>query len=722
MAESLQPHPPPPAGIREDEDAVQRRTLRDYYIILRERLWVALPLALIVGLGFFYWKSRATPLYQASATLQFERPETVLANVQSVTDQTVRSKVDILTYLEILRSDRLFDRVVASFTPAEQRIVLQPALRHLQPGQPPPSVASQMGSVDPEPLGETLIVRITVTHRDPEAAALIANRYVEQFLEQLQDELAGTDQGAVNFLNQRIIQLQRETADADAKLENYIRDHHDFISLDPSDDLVAASLKTVSADLESAKLVLLRDQDSLRQVRQFQQGGKDILELAVVAQDPSVAALAKSLRDLKAQQSLLAQRYFERHPEMIRIANEIRVTGNLLAKAEAQAIASLQSSVAAESQQVASLQAEFDRRNTQELQLQGMRGQYDDLKSDADTARKALTELLDRRDQTQTLRALEKLPVRPLDPAVAPTRPSSPNLTSITRTATGLGVFTFIGVAIGLSFIDDRIKSAWDIESFIGATLLGIIPDLSAMRSETKYRLVLDNVDSEGMEPFLGVYSSIKIHSRIDFPKSLLVTSTLPGEGKTLVSSNLAGAFARHGKRTLLIDCDLRRPMIHRHFGHKNDAGIIAWHENGAVMQGSLFDNPLLGLTKIADNFWILPSGGRSKSPTALMESPAFGQLLDALKKEFELVVVDSPPMGAVTDALLLAERTDEVAYVCRFNRAYRKHIRLYVRTLMNARHTVLGIVLNGLSPRRIEYYSNFRYYRSYKKYYGTQA
>ena len=98
------------------------------------------------------------------------------------------------------------------------------------------------------------------------------------------------------------------------------------------------------------------------------------------------------------------------------------------------------------------------------------------------------------------------------------------------------------------------------------------------------------------------------------------------------------------------------------------------------------------------------------------------GQLLEQLKKHYDLVVIDSPPLGAVTDSLLIAERTDEVIYVCRFNRAYRKHIRLYIKALREGKNEILGIVLNGLSPRRIEYYSNYRYYRSYKKYYGTQG
>jgi capsular exopolysaccharide synthesis family protein len=300
--------------------------------------------------------------------------------------------------------------------------------------------------------------------------------------------------------------------------------------------------------------------------------------------------------------------------------------------------------------------------------------------------------------------------------------PYAPNIRAITRSCIGVGVLVFVGVAVGLSFIDDRIKSAWDVESFIGANLLGIIPDLASLKDDEKYSLLLNNKQVPGVEAFLSVYSSVKIHSKLDFPKSVLVTSTIPGEGKTLISCNLAGSFARHGKRTLLIDCDLRRPMLHRHFKQQNNAGLITWFENGAPLDNNLATSPALGVIQIGENLSLLCSGGRSKSPTEILESPVFGQLLEKLKHEYDLVMIDSPPLGAVTDSLLIAERTDEVIYVCRFNRAYRKHIRLYMKALRGGKNEVLGVVLNGLSPRRIEYYSNYRYYRSYKKYYGSQS
>ncbi|MDQ5981237.1 MAG: polysaccharide biosynthesis transport protein, partial [Verrucomicrobiota bacterium] len=250
----------------------------------------------------------------------------------------------------------------------------------------------------------------------------------------------------------------------------------------------------------------------------------------------------------------------------------------------------------------------------------------------------------------------------------------------------------------------------------------GIIPELGDVPDTEKHSLVTSNKASPGSEAFLSVYSAVKIQSKLDFPKSILVTSTIPGEGKTMISCNLAASFARHGKRVLIIDCDMRRPMLHRHFQLTNEAGLLAWFEAGAKIPDDPFNEPSLGLTKAEENLFLLRSGGRSKSPTEFLENPVFGQFIESMKKHFDLIVVDSPPMGAVTDSQLISEHTDEVIYVCRFNRAHKKHIRIYIKQLRESKNELLGIVLNGLSPRRIEYYSNYRYYRSYKKYYGSQS
>lgn len=720
MADTPGKPPAIPAPQDKDEHLAERRTLRDYYIIIRERLWIALPLALLVSLSVGYWQARETKMYASSATMQFEKPETIVTT-QGVVDASVRSDIDLNTYLQILNSNQLRNRIVDSFTPEEVAILQRPFLRAAQPGTPPPSAGGALGSVSIESVRNSLMIVITARHQDPEAAALVAQRYVDQFIRYLLDNLSGKNEVAVEFLRERAEQLRKESEEKSQRLQAYMQTHN-LVSLDSSMSLIDDRLRSVNTALTAARLKRLELETVTTQINEFRQTGRNLLEIATVTSHGSVPTLKAQLASLRQDQARLAERYLERHPRMIDVANALAVTEEQLERAIDLAIADLASSLSDARANEAKLQQEYARNEQEALKLRELRVDFDSLKSDADVAKANYTQILTRLNETSTTKYLEKIPVRPLDKAQIPGSPYAPNLRQIIRTCIGLGLLVFVGVAVGLSFIDDRIKSAWDVESFIGVNLLGIIPDLSNLKDAEKYSMMLSDTQAPGVEAFLSVYSAVKIHSKLDFPKSILVTSTIPGEGKTLISCNLAGCFARHSRKTLIIDGDLRRPMLHRHFQQQNNKGLMTWFEGGAHLDGDLTTEPSLGIIKIDENLSLLCSGGRSKSPTEILENPAFGQLLERLKRHFDLVIVDSPPLGAVTDSLLIAERTDEVIYVCRFNRAYRKHIKLYIKAMRNAKNEILGVVLNGLSPRRIEYYSNYRYYRSYKKYYGAQS
>ena len=722
MAEAPK-NPPPPPPPSAEEDAVERRTLRDYYIILRERLWIALPLALIVSIGMGYYQSREVPMYLAAATMQFEKPETVVTT-QGVVDQTVRSDIDLNTYIQVFNSQRLRTRVAESFSPEQIKILNRPALKRLAPGQTAPTpqrADGLLGNVSIEPLRNTLLITVTVRHQDPEAAALVANAYVEQFMNYLKGTVSGKNDDALQFLRERAATLEKESKADEDRLQAYMRDNK-LVSLDKSVDMVSSGLLSINTNLTNARLSVLNLENLVKQIETYRKENKNILEVSAISSRPAVVNLRAQLNELQQSQSLLAERYLERHPKLIDIANKIAVTQEHLDQAILDAIADISASLAEARQTAKTLEAEYAKQEQQALRLRELGVDFNALQNRAAASKANYLQILGRLNETATTKALESIPLRPLDKATVPGAPYSPNIQRITRSAIGVGVLVFVGVALALSFIDDRVKSSWDVESFIGVNLLGIIPNLNTIKEEERYSLVLDGSQAPGVEAFLSVYSSAKIHSKLDFPKSVLITSTIPGEGKTLVSCNFAGSFARHGKRTLLIDCDLRRPMLHRHFKQQNNAGLIPWFEAGASLEGDLTRDVNLGIIKVGDNLSLLTSGGRSKSPTELLENPLFGQLLERLKKYYDLVVVDSPPMGAVTDSLLIAERIDEVVYVCRFNRAFRKHIKLYIKALHRGKNEVLGIVLNGLSPRRIEYYSNYRYYRSYKKYYGAQS
>lgn len=718
VSSSSPAHRPPTA---QEDDIVERRTLRDYVIILRERFWIALPLALIVAIGFAYVKSGAVPLYQSTASMRIEKPETVVTS-QKIVDTSISSDIELNTYLQVISSATLRNRVIASLTPDEIKLLQKPYLADLQPGEEPPHVGAILGGVIVQSVRNSFLVNVSATHRDPVAAALVANRYVEQFMSYLFDNISGRSDYAVEYLQTRAQELRRGANAAEHALLAYMTKNN-LVSLDRSADIVTDRLKTINSALQDARLARLATEDLYRQVDSFRNEGQNLLELSYVSNHGTVPGLRDQLSELVRTQSVLSERYLERHPRIIDVANSIAVAQAQLQKAVELSIADLEATLAKAREREVSLQREYNDQEREQFRLRDIGIEFKSLEADAMNYKNQYGEILNRLTQANTSRNLEKVPVRPLDAALPAYTPFTPNPKAIARTAIILGLATFFGVAFGLSFIDDRIKSAWDVENFIGSTLLGIVPDLSSVPDREKYRLILDNQNERGSESFLGVYSAVKIHSKLDYPKAVLVTSTIPGEGKTLVSCNLAGAFARHGKKTLLVDCDLRRPMLHRHYEHENDHGLLRWFIAGSKFDSAtLAENPDLCIVPICENLSLLRSGGRSKTPTELLESPAFVQLIDRLKREYDVVVVDSPPLGAVTDSLLIAETTDEVVYVCRFNRALRKHIRLYIKALRQGKNEVLGIVLNGLTARRIEYYSNYRYYRSYKKYYGTST
>ena len=704
-----------------EEHLVERRTLRDYYVIIRERLWIALPLALLVSLGLGYWKMRETPMYESRATLQFEREERVM-NQQKVVELAPQSEVDINTYVHQLNSGTLRSRVYDSFTPEEKAILQRSFLKDLPPGAGPPATGDFMGQVVADAVRGSRLIRITARHRDPAAAALVANRTYQQFVNQLIENAGGSSEFTVEFLQRRATELRKELEEKEALLQDY-KKRHNLISLDASLNIVADQLRQANEARTAARHERLRVENLFRQVEAYRQNGRDLLELSEITGYGNIPALRNQLSELLQTQKVLSDRYLERHPRMIELARQIATVRADLEKSIQLAVADLSASLEKARDGEQTFEKEYAQHEKDQIKLNELKPEYGSLENEALAKRTAYLQVLDRLNQTTTSKNLDsRVPLRVIDRATPSHAPYTPNLARVVRTSTIVGLLIFFGVAFGLSVVDDRIKSAWDVESYLGVHLLGIIPELAHVATDSLHTLAILSKATPGVESFLSVYSAVKIQSKIDYPKVILVTSTIPGEGKTLVSCNLAGSFARHGRSTLIIDCDMRRPMLHRHFKMENDAGLLAWAEAGASLDGDLTTDPKLGLARIADNLMLLRSGGRSKVPTELLEKPEFGELILQLKKRFDLIVIDSPPLGAVTDSLLIAEQTDEVIYVCRFNRALRKHIKVFVRTLREGKNAFLGIVLNGLTARRIAYYTNYRYYRSYKKYYGTQG
>jgi capsular exopolysaccharide synthesis family protein len=280
------------------------------------------------------------------------------------------------------------------------------------------------------------------------------------------------------------------------------------------------------------------------------------------------------------------------------------------------------------------------------------------------------------------------------------------------------GFFGGIAVGMGLifvvAFLDDRVKSAFDIEGTIGLPMLGVIPRIKKLDSNTKAQAVASNVDRHVTETFRSIHSALKLNDESKNAKIILTTSTVPSEGKSFVSSNLSLTFANHGEKTLLLDADLRLPNVARSLQLENDFGLLDHIEKGVALDEVI-------IKEVYPNLDVLPTGGKSKNPTQVLNSAKFEAMFADLRDRYDRIVVDSPPLAAVSDALNLLPLVDGILYVIKFNTVKRKTAVVNVRRLWESNTPVFGAILNNITSSLSSYYYSNYSDKAYQDYYIHQ-
>jgi non-specific protein-tyrosine kinase len=301
-----------------------------------------------------------------------------------------------------------------------------------------------------------------------------------------------------------------------------------------------------------------------------------------------------------------------------------------------------------------------------------------------------------------------------VEPAVAPTGPSSPRTLLNIVLAAVLGLLAAVGIAFLAEYLDDSVTSSDDVHEVTGLPTLGVVPVMSGnpKRSEI-YRLVtLLNPRSPVAESYRALRTNVEFAS-VDTPlQTLLVTSSVPQEGKTTTAGNLAVVFAQAGSRVLLVDTDLRKPGLHVLFTLSNEHGLTTlFRDEAATVRSVVQDTEL-------DKLKIITSGPLPPNPAELLGSQRWHAILERLKAEADLVILDSPPLQAVTDAALLAAVVDGTVFVIHARRTRRGAVRQGREALARGGGKVLGVVMNRLKKREYDEY----YYSYYAAYYGSDG
>lgn len=692
-----------------------QKGIKDYLLVLRERIWYVLIGFLLVFSLAVVVTINQTEVYRATSTVEILRREARIIDITGPTgtEPEIRSTEDFNTQVQILSSASMAGRVASRITGEERTRFMRPYEKG-GAGDPLSPDAVLMRNREISPLRMSLIVAISYSHPDREIAARVANYFAEEFIDHNLRQRIQDSMKAVEDLRVRAEQQRLKVEEVENLLQNY-REESGTVSFDQTRDVSTEKLRSINQMATQMEQAFSETETIYLTLQRFREEGRRLTDFSHIASQPLVAQLIAQRSDKRIQVANLAERYRDLHPLMIQVRQSLEQTEQELQGSIDSAVAKLETEYRSQRRNLDQIQ---DARLAQEQDLLAIRRlavEFEAIQRESEVQQSIYKYLVGRMRDTTIAGGIESPTSRVIDSAGPPMRPVVPNIPM--NLAMGIlgGLGLGFGVAFFVAFIDDRVKTAFDIENVLGLTLLGIIPEIKKLTPAKKAKVVLNEEDRQVVEAFRTLHSSLKLNNESKFAQSILITSSLPGEGKSFTSTNLALTFAAHGERTLIIDCDLRMPNIHKSLELENKKGMIdiCVHEAqfDDVVQKDAFTN--------CD---ILTTGGRAKNPTQILSSKNFERLVAEVRKRYDRIIFDTPPLAAVSDALIVLPLVDGVVFTIKFNKVKRNAAKHNSRRLLESNVPVFGAVLNNLSLSVSGYYYAQYYDKSYYDYYSPNS
>jgi capsular exopolysaccharide synthesis family protein len=691
------------------QDEAPHREFRDYLLILRERMWYVIVVSLVVFTATVVLTFSKTKQYTATATIEIMRRDAVVMKVEEVRENDLRGPEDLNTQVKLLESTSICDRVAERLVGAEAKAFLAP---YVSGGSGDPITPREVLMLNRtiSPVRQTRVLAIQYKHPDPAMAAKVANLFVDEFMTYNAKQRMDESMKAVEDLKNRADTQRKKVHELGINLQAY-KERRNMVSLDQRKDIVTEKLKLLNALLTQATARMKESEVRLQQVQETQRDGGNLANLTFIASVPLIQNLSQQVAAQKIVVAQLQQRYRAKHPKMLEATHSLSQTETELARALDVAAGNIQSEFETNRRAYEQAKAELALQETEALKLDSMLIEYQSAQNELEVNEQLLASIVGRMRETTMTASIETQNARSLDKAVPPVRHSSPNY----PISIALGLFGGLGLGLAfaffIAFIDDRVKSGFDIEAVVGLPLLAIIPQIRRLETIERSQVAISNADPQAAEAFLSLHSTLRLKDESKHAKVILVTSTTPGEGKSFVTTNLALTFAAHGEKTIIVDCDLRKPNVHRSFGVENLKGVIDYcAADVSIDQLIIKDHQA--------NFDILPSGGRAKNPTQILNTRNFVRLIEELRTRYDRVLIDTPPLAAVSDAMAILPLADGSVFTIMFNHVRRKAAQFCARRLLATNIPCFGAVLNALNLSVSGYYYEQYYDKSYKDYF----
>ncbi|MBL9168293.1 MAG: polysaccharide biosynthesis tyrosine autokinase [Verrucomicrobiales bacterium] len=675
-----------------------------FHVIL-ERAWIVASVFVVALLVTVAYLNRAPRIFAATATLQVEQREQKILKFEKVVQEDLQSMETMRTILQTIKTRILLERVAVTnhlaadprFTPAEERVdgtALPTASELAHKLDRVVRVALRPG---------TRLIDVIVEHQNPELTAQIANSLVESFIRYgfEQDNAASTL--ASENLMREAERMKTKLHDSEVALQNYLSESKS-ISLEERQNIVTPKLKELSQRLTEAKATRIKQESEFAKARLL---GTNIVELQAIptiAADPTVMGLQLNLAKVEADFSTLKLRYRPEHPKYLQMASQLAEMRDALATAVLRAQQGMATTFESSRTGEIALEQALQEQEKTALELNQKAIQYSVLSREVESDRAMYDAVLSRLKETSLTKELASYKVRVVESALPPTKPIRPQRMKILVLGLILGLLSGIGLALGINSLDNTCKSIEQAEEALGIPVLATIPKIKDLEQAAHQVIVSEDSTSQNAEAFRTLRASLSMLGRVEDRRVFLFTSAMPQEGKTFTSLNFAMSLAQQGLRTLLIDCDLRRPNVERSlYGKRTTHPGVADYLTGR--------RPLEEIIQTTEfhDFFIIGVGSSTPNPAELLAQGRMSKLLEEALEKYDRIVIDSAPIQAVSDTLLVLEGVQTVCLTVRAGKTPRKASARALQTLRNAGAPVAGIVLNCLRrPRGGGYYYNY--------------
>ncbi|PYR27593.1 MAG: hypothetical protein DMF98_05440 [Acidobacteria bacterium] len=719
------------------EHALEEVHLSDYVKIMYRRRWPAGTAFMLVVLVVLVYTFTATPIYKARVQLLIEDEKSNVVSFKEVIEQDKATNDYYQTQYRILQSRslarRTLDRMGAWDTfdsakaPKKMSIrtavasVVAPvfhlfvARKAIEPEQTGETTTQSrilndfLSNLTISPIRNSRLVEIEFASPYPYVAANVANSLSKAYIELNLEYKFTASRDASDWLGERMGE-QRKTVDASERALQVYREQHDAVSLEERQNIVVQKLADLNAAVTRAKTERIQKESAYEQIKAVQSDREALDTIPAILSNVFIQQQKTELAELQRQESQLSEKLGQRHPDMLKAKLNVQ---NAEARIQAEinkVVHALSNDYQAALAQEQSLMHALDQQKNDALALNRKGIEYGALQRDAASNRQIFESLLQRTKETGISGELKVSNIRIVDAAELPQVPASPDKPLNVLLAILGGSIMAVGLAFFFEYCDNRIKSPAEIKAHLGLPFIGMIPKMAVADGESA-PLLDKGATPNFAEAMRTVRTNVLFSSTADGGQSIVVTSSGPGEGKTVVSSNLALALAQTGQRVLLIDADMRRPRVHQVFAERQEPGL---------------SNILVGDTKTGDavrptscsTLWILPAGHLPPNPAELLGSKRFEDFIETLKDHFAFVIIDSPPIMAVSDSAIVAHMADGVLFVIGSEMTSRGVARTAVEQLINANGHMIGAVLNRVDLTHNAYYYSQYYRREYGHYY----